>query len=85
MSLGCTVDRRQRAQRLREHVLQDDRVTDADVIAPADHHTDRWAVEAQLGERAGGFPSDILFCLGFPVGIRDVSPQGDHYRAVLCL
>mgnify|MGYP006281407693 CR=1 FL=1 len=80
MSL-CVVDKRDRAGRLRKHIEQDERVIGAERVLQ--EPTGRWSVEATLAESVDGFPSDSLFCLGFPVVIYDVSPQGHHTRAVL--
>ena len=81
MSL-CHVEARTRARRAATCLQCHRDVADVDILDPATGPTERWSLEIALV--SAGVEHGVLDLLGsYQLTLRDASPQGERWRAVV--
>lgn len=79
----CQVDARQRARAAAEAIATHPDVLGVDVLDPTTDPTACFTLECTLRPQAGGVPAPVLSDLSARgCTVRDVSRQGEHWRAV---
>lgn len=82
--MACIADRRQQAVALADAADCDERVVATDVLVPDTDPTGLWAVELTLAPGAGGLPPALMREIAHrELTVRDVSPQGLYWRALV--
>jgi len=82
--MTCTAAARDRAREAAAAIRPHEHVDGAAILPPDQDPTGHWAIEIDLTTGAGGLPHDIAGVVEtHRLTIRDVSPQGPFWKAVL--